>query len=241
MQTQALKAQSRKVLGRKVKQLRREGVLPANIFGKKVKSQAIQVMLADFEKIFAKVGETGIVELAIDGDKRPVLIHNVQKDPVEDTVIHADFLQVDLKEKVSAQVPVELTGESPAEKEGRGTVVQYIDEIEVQALPTNLPERFELDLSRLNEVDQIIKVADISVDREKVEVQGDPEQIIAKVEPPRKLEEALPEEEERVEEEEEAAAEERAKEETEARFVGEKKEEKGKEKQKAQPSETKKA
>lgn len=184
-----LKAEKRKVIGRKVSKLRRGGVVPANIYGKKVKSLAIQTSLNEFEKVFKKVGETGLVELQINGDKRPVLVHNIQLDPLTDVILHVDFLQVDLKEKVIAKVPVEVVGESPAEKQGLGTVVQYIDEIEVEALPQDLPEKFEIDRANLTEVDQLIAVKDLPIDKQKVEVKADLEQILVKVEPPRKEEE----------------------------------------------------
>lgn len=196
MQTQTLKAEKRKVLGRKVKALRAVGVLPANVYGKKVKSQAVQVDAKDFNKVFEKTGETGLIELVLDNKKRVVLVHNVQVDPVTDIAVHADFLQVDLKTKVTAQVPVELSGEPPAEKEGKGTVVQYVDEIEVEALPADLLEKFEVDLSQLSEVDQAIKVGDLKVDAVRVEVKNDAEQTIVKVEPPRKREEEVKPEEE---------------------------------------------
>ena len=120
MATQTLKAEVRKVFGRKIKKLRREGVLPANIYGKKIKSKAVQVGLHDFKKVFAESGETGVVEVKTNGDTHPVLIHNVQLHPVTDEPIHVDFLQIDLKEKVTATVPIEFTGESPIEKTGDG-------------------------------------------------------------------------------------------------------------------------
>lgn len=201
MAAPTLIVQPRKVLGRKVKKLRREGVLPANIYGRKVKSKAVQLDLAAFEKVFDNVGETGLVKLTLDKKTSPVLIHNIQLDPVTDIPIHTDFLRVDLKEKVTVHVPVELSGESPAEKEGRGTVVQYIDEIEVEALPGNLPDKFEIDSSALTEVDQQVHVKDLAVDKKKVEVKQDSQQVIVKVEPPRKEEEVAPPPEEVPEEE----------------------------------------
>lgn len=184
-----LKAEKRKVLGRKVKALRKQGILPANIYGKKVKSQSVQVKLSDFEKVFKEVGETGLVGLMISGKKISALVHNAQVDPVTDALIHADFLQVDLKEKVTAQVPVELIGESPAEKQGLGTLVKHVEEIEVEALPADLPEKFEIDLSKLTEVDQSILAGDIKANKKKVEIKLDPERILVKVEPLRKEEE----------------------------------------------------
>lgn len=189
MDVQKLKAEKRKIFGRKVKKLRKEGILPTNLVGKKVKSQAIKVNYKDFEGIYKKAGETGVIELTVNGKKHPVLIHNIQLDPLTDVVIHADFLQVDLKEKVVAQVPVELVSEASAEKEGKGTVVLYVDEVEVEALPKNLPDKFEINLSGLKEVDDAIKISDLVIDKSKVEVKNKPEQIIVKVEPLRKEEE----------------------------------------------------
>lgn len=190
MDTKALKAEVRKIEGRKVKNLRLQGVLPANVYGKKVKSVAVQVSLKDFEKVYSEVGETGLVDLEVGKEVRPVLVHNVQVNPVTDKPVHVDFLQVDLNEKVEAEVPVEISGESPAEKQALGTVVQYINEIQVEALPRDLPEKFVIDVSGLTEVDQAIFVKDIKVDRSKVELKGDAEAIVVKVEPPQKIEEA---------------------------------------------------
>lgn len=201
MQKHTLKVEKRKVLGRKVKGLRREGFLPANVYGKKIKSLAIQVQTKDFDDVYKKAGETGIVELVIGKTKKPSLIHNIQIDPVTDVPLHVDFLQVDLKQKVTAAVPLELIGESPVEKGGLGTVVQYIDEAEVEALPANLPEKFEIDLSKLTEVDQTVLVKDLDIDVKKVEIKADPEQVLVKVEPPRKEEEVAPPPAEEVSEE----------------------------------------
>jgi len=215
MDKHILKAEKRKILGQKVKTLRKEGVLPANIYGKKVKSLAIQIPLNEFEKIYKEAGETGIIEITVDKSKRSVLINNVQLHPVSDLPLHVDFLQIDLKEKVTADVPVDFVGESPAEKSGLGTVVQYINEIEVEALPTNLPEKFEVDLSKLTEVGKTVLAKDLDVDTKKVEIKSDLEQILVKVEPPRKEEEVIApveaeEEEEITEEGEEPSEEDKA-------------------------------
>ena len=192
MDKKVLNAESRIIKGRKVKKLRKEGIVPANIFGKKVKSKAISMKLDDFKKVYQEVGETGLINLEIKdkGQKedRAVLISNVQMNPVSDIPVHVDFHQVDLKEKVTADVPVELTGVSPAEKQSIGTVVLYIDEIEVEALPGDLPEKFVIDISKLEAVDQAIYVKDLDIDKSKVEIKMDLEEIITKVEPPQKEE-----------------------------------------------------
>ena len=171
--------------------------MPANIYGKKVKSESIQIKQKDFVDAFNQVGETGLLYLALEDAKgkaeaRPVLIANIQKNPIKDQVIHVDFHQVDLKEKVAAEVPVELTGVSPVEKQGVGTIVQYLNEIEVEALPTDLPEKFAIDVSILAAVDQAIYVKDLEIDKAKVEVKTDPEGILVKVEPPQKEEVVAP-------------------------------------------------
>src|SRR3989344_4199278 len=126
MDKHILKAQTRKVLGRKVKKLRAEGLLPANIFGKKVKSQSVSVGLKDFAKVFQKAGKTALVEIDLDDKMLPVLISNVSYHPVSRLPLHADFHQVDLKEKVTAHVPLEIVGEAPAVKDKIGVLLKSL-------------------------------------------------------------------------------------------------------------------
>lgn len=205
-----LKVQKRKVLGRKVKKLRTEGVLPANVYGKGVKSEAIQIDSEKFTKVYQETGETGVINLKIEGEKkdRPVLIHNVQLHPVSDLPLHADFHQVSLKEKTTVEVPVELVGEAPAEKSGEGILVTLLGALEVESLPADLPEKLEADVSRLEKIDDVVRVKDIKVDEKKVKILAAENEIVAKIEPPAKEEEAPPLEPE--EAAEEAPAEEEA-------------------------------
>lgn len=188
--THQLTAQKREITGRKIKKLRKEGILPANISGRDIESITIQVPTREFMKVYSEVGETGVVNVKIDSKEVPTLIHNVHTDPVSDLPLHADFLQVNLKEKVTATVPLEFVGEAPAEKEGVGIVVHQMREIEVEALPTDLPESIEVDISGLSEVDQAIHVSNLKVDRSKVEIkEEDPERIVVSVSAPTKEEE----------------------------------------------------
>lgn len=195
MDKQTLNAQKRSVFGRKVKTLRNEGLLPANLYGKKIKSNALQVDMGDFFNVYKKAGETGLIELKLSTksskkiNKVTVLVSDVQTNPTTDKPIHVDFRKVDLKEKIVASVPIETTGESPAEKQGLGTIVLHIDQVEVEALPTNLPEKFEIDLGKLEDIDQAIQIKDISIEKSKVDIKADPEQIVVKVEPLRAEEE----------------------------------------------------
>lgn len=184
----SLNADVRKIAGRKVKTLRAKGIIPANIYGKDVKSVSVQVNSKEFKEVFKKAGETGIVDLSIGKEVRPVLVGNLSVHPATDEILHIDFRQVNLKEKVSANIPVELVGESPAEKSGVGTVVLLLQELEVEALPADLPEKFEIDASKLAEVDQTVKISDLDVDKKKVEFKQSADEIVAKVEPPQKEE-----------------------------------------------------
>jgi large subunit ribosomal protein L25 len=220
-----LTSEPRKILGRKVKQLRREGLLPANIYGKDVKSLSIQLSAPDFTKVFAQVGETGLIDLTVKGEKssRPVLVHHFQIHPVSDLPIHVDFRQVDLKQKIAASVPVEITGEAPAVAQKGGVLIQPISEIEVEALPADFPDKFTIDVSSLVEINDSILLKDIKYDQSKVTIELDQETLIAKVEPPTKEEEEVKPAEEEAVEGEEAEGEEAK--EGEEKKVGEKKEE----------------
>ncbi len=183
MNKHLLSAQKRLLLGRKTKSLRKQGILPGSVFGKDVTSVAISVDLKEFLKLEKEVGETGLIYLDIKEDsQRPVLIRNIQFHPVSETPLHVDFQQVNLKEAITARVPVILTGESAATISGQGILIQLLSEIEVEALPTDLPEKIELDISSLTQVDQALHVKDLKVDS-KIKILTDLEEIIAKVNP----------------------------------------------------------
>jgi large subunit ribosomal protein L25 len=194
-----LTAEKRQTLGRKVKSLRRQGFLPANLYGKKVQSTAVQVDLKSFLNTFKESGETGLINLTIKGEKktRPVLIHHVQFQPVSEQPIHADFYQVDLKVKVTTEVPIELIGESPAVKEKLGILIQPLTEVEVEALPADLPDKLELDISGLKKVDEAVTVADLKMSA-GVKVLTLKEEVLAKIEPMAQEEEIAPPVEEEV-------------------------------------------
>jgi len=188
MDKKTLKAEIRKITGRKVSTLRKQGLIPSNVYGKKIKSEALQISEKEFKDIYKQVGETGLLTLEVGKLEKPVLVHNIQVNAKTDEIIHVDFLQVDLKVKVTAEVPVEVIGESPAEKQAIGTVVQYLNQVEVEALPADLPEKFEVDTSELVEVDQAIYVKDLKYDKSKIEIKTGAEEIVVKVEPPQKEE-----------------------------------------------------
>ncbi len=159
-----LKAETRSVLGKQVKKLRREGLIPANIFGKDVKSASIQVVGAEFARVFKKAGETTLIELSVGGEAaKPVFVRGIQRDPRTNSILHVDFQQVNLKEKITAQVPIVLEGEAPVAKSGEGLVLQTLSELEVEALPTEVPHQVVIDISSLTEVGQTVQVKDLKV------------------------------------------------------------------------------
>jgi len=185
MQKIKLSAAKREVIGRKVKNFRKKGFIPANLYGKKIKSQSLTLEEKEFEKIFSQAGETGIVDLSVEGEKEThsVMIQNLQKHPVGGEILHVDLRQIILTEKVTADIPVELTGESEAATQKVGILIQNVSEIEVEALPLDLPEKFVVDVSKLANVGDQILVKEIEVDKSKVELKVEENLVVVKVEP----------------------------------------------------------
>ncbi|MCX6725730.1 MAG: 50S ribosomal protein L25 [Candidatus Shapirobacteria bacterium] len=184
-----LSVEKRKTVGREVKFLRRKGILPANIYGKKIKSLAVQLSAKSFLPVLKEVGETGLLELKVTDEEnvRPVLIHSVQFHPTSGEPLHADFYQVDLKEKVTTKVPVELIGESLAVKDKIGILIQPLSEVEVEALPADLPEKIEVDISGLKTIGDTILVETVKI-AEGIKILTDGKEVLAKIEPPAKEE-----------------------------------------------------
>lgn len=181
MEQTPLVAQNRTVLGKKVKTLRKEGLIPAHVFGNKLETSHVQVKASDFAKVFEKVGETGIIALTVDGKQKPVMVRDTQVNPVSDDLYHIDFYQVNLSEKVKVNVPLEIIGESPAVEKKIGLLLTPIAEVEVEALPGDLPENIEIDITNLINIDDEIKVKDLKVDRSKIEVITDEELVVAQI------------------------------------------------------------
>lgn len=182
MEKLKLVASKRTILGRKVKALRKSGIVPANVYGKKVKSQAVQIGEKEFTAAFAKAGETGLVELTVDSEKRPVLIHNLQYHPVTQKAVHVDFYQVDLKEKVVAKVPIHITGEATAVKDKLGVLLHILSEVEVEALPADLPDKIEIEVGDLATVGKTIKVGELKVS-DKIKILTDGNLEVVKIAP----------------------------------------------------------
>lgn len=180
MKRETLNADKRTLLGKKVKHLRREGILPSNVFGKGITSLSIQLLLKNFQEVYKKAHETGLVDLTVDDQTYPVLIQNVQVNPITHTPIHADFFKVNLKEKVKATIPIVSIGEPKAVTDKIGILLQTLSEIEVEALPADLPEHIEINIEGLANVDESITVADIKTPT-GVEILAEPEEMIFRI------------------------------------------------------------
>jgi len=200
-----LNVSPRPVLGKKVKRLRREGIIPANVYGRALDSVAIQVARDDLVRVVRSAGRNEIIYLRLDGEEpRPTFVRQIQRNPVTDAILHVDFYQISLAEKVRIEVPLSLVGTAPAEQAYGGTLLHSLDSITVEGLPTDIPSVIEVEVSSLEEIDAAIHVGELDVPDE-VTVLTDPEVVVAKIAPPHV--------EKEVEEEEVVAAEEEAEEE----------------------------
>lgn len=181
----SLQAEERSLLGKKVKNLRKDGKLPAHVFGKGLDSEVVAVNTSDFLKTFHLAGETGLIDLKVGSEKvRPVLIREVQHDPISGLPIHIDFYQVNLSVKVKVPVPLVLIGEQPESVHlGETIILQTLNEVSVEALPTDLIEKIEVDISILKNVDDAITLASLNYDKDKLTIYDDPESIVVKLAP----------------------------------------------------------
>jgi large subunit ribosomal protein L25 len=208
-----LHVEPREVLGKKVRALRSGGLTPANVYGHDVQSQAVQADTPALTQLLRTAGRNVIIDLHVRGEAKPrsVMVRAVQRDPVSDRLLHVDFYQVSLREKMRAEVPVVLVGEAPAVGTHHGILLQSLDAVMVEALPADIPPNIEVDVSSLTELEAALFLKDLAIDP-KIQVLTDPEQVVAKVAAPRlavEVEEELAAEEEVAEEEEAAAEEER--------------------------------
>jgi large subunit ribosomal protein L25 len=187
-----INANIREESGRKTKNLRKKGILPAVLYGSKMKPVSLEVEPKIFEKLYAKAKGSSLVSLKIEGKKEKylVLIHDFQKDPLTGKFIHVDFYQPSLKEKIQIKIPLVFEGESEAVKSLGGTLIKNIAELEVKALPENLPHEIKVNIGKLKTFEDHIKISDLEIPQ-NVEILKSVGEIIASVVPPSKVEEEL--------------------------------------------------
>lgn len=175
-----LKSERRTVIGKQVNALRRDGLLPAIVYGAGIEPTPIQLETLETEKILADVGSSTLINLHIGDDVHQVLVRDLQRDVIRRTPVHVDFLKVAMDVVITTVVPVELVGQSPAVQELGGVLVTGLSEIEVEALPSDLPDRVTVDLEVLATFDDSITVGDLYLG-DGVEVLTDADEFIANV------------------------------------------------------------
>ena len=225
-----IEAKIRKELGKKTKKLRKNNFLPAVLYGHGIKNISLSLNYNSFDKVFSKAGESSLIDLKID-NKNPVkvLVHDIQKNPVTGFYIHVDFYQVKMTEKITTEVELEFIGESKAVKEQGGILVKSLDKVEIECLPKDLIQSIQVDISHLNNFNDMIRIADLKLPA-GIEIKEKMDEVVALVQPPRTEEELKRLEEKPEEAKVEEVEEVKAKVEEEKIEEGEKKEEK-KEKQ----------
>ena len=181
-----IKAAPRAVLGKKVRQLRRQGRLPANIYGRGIDSRAIDIDAREFARTIKSAGLRAMIELSVDGENDPryVILRGMARSGGTGEPIHVDFFQVDPNIPIQANVPIRLVGEAPAVRDLAGTLLPGLDVVAVRCLPLAIPDSMPVDLSGLNSFDMTLTVANIEP-MDGVEILTDPAIVVATVNPPR--------------------------------------------------------
>jgi large subunit ribosomal protein L25 len=191
--TEKLVAKERNIIGKEVKALRRAGMTPVVIYGGDRKPMPLEVDSHDFDLLYRKAGGNTIVAIEIekaDGtkEKKNVLIHRTDVDPIHSRILHADLLQIKMNEKITTTVPLKFIGDSIAVIELGGSLLTPTDEIEIECFPADLPHEIEVDIASLIDFDAVIHVSDLKIP-EGVTVMAESEAVVAHVEAPRSEEE----------------------------------------------------
>lgn len=178
----SLALDTRTLAGKKVSRLRREGIMPATVYGKGVGPLSVQVSTRTFTALFRQAGKTGLVELSIPGQPtQSAFIHSIQRHPVTREIIHADFWVIDLKTELNVDVPVHLVGESPLAARGDAVLNQMLTAVTVHALPAEVPSYVEADVSVLDHLDKNVHVRDLVIPGGKGRIVSDPDQVVVSI------------------------------------------------------------
>ena len=185
-EAQKLSVRPRQVLGKKVNTLRRKGLLPGVVYGGHADSMPVETDQHAFELSYRRWGNTTLLSLTgLDGGEVPALIYDVSRDPVSGRMLHVDFARVSLTEKTHAIVPLHFTGESPAVRTHGGVMVHALSEVRIEAFPQDIPHQIDVDLAKIEQIEDTLYVRDLVVDASKIEILNDGEQVVAKAVAPR--------------------------------------------------------
>ncbi len=186
METPTVTLSPRTVTGKKVRFLRREGMVPVHLYGRGVDSQALQVEAATLRRVITSAGANVPVKVNINGrdGEEICFIRDAQRHPVSEDLLHVDFYRVDVDRVVRAEVPVIMDGEAPAVRNLGGVLLQSFNSLEVEALPLDMPEAFHVDVSGLEDFEAAVRIEAIQIARE-VTILRDDQEVVARVAPPR--------------------------------------------------------
>jgi large subunit ribosomal protein L25 len=185
MEKLVVSVQSRELAKEKARELRRKNYIPGIVYGSKSENKLIKVNREEFEKVFREIGESTLINLKIDSQEvGKVIINDYQVDPVDGNIIHFDLYQVRMDKKIIAKIHIKFVGEPPAVKNEGGVLVKSHDKLEIKCLPADLIHDLEVDISKLENVDDLIRIKDLKVS-DRIEVLSDPEEVIVSIMPPR--------------------------------------------------------
>lgn len=205
-----LKVTNREILGKKVKHLRRQGITPVHLFGHGIESLALQCDTGELERVLDQAGQTRLVSLKLAKEKKPrtAVVREFDRDWRGEQLLHVDFYQVKMEEKIRVEVPIVLVGEAPALKSKANMLEHELGTLTVECLPAKIPNSVEVDVSSLTEPEQAIRIKDVILDKD-VTVLNHPDLVVAKISlrPVEKIEEEVKEEVEEAAEEAEEVAE----------------------------------
>ena len=179
-----LKAEKRELLGKKVRRLRAAGILPATVYGHNVTPISIQVDAREFRNLLRSQGRTQLVDLVIDTERaRPVFIKQTALDAKRNALLHVEFFQANLREKVTTHLPLHFAGESPAVKDG-GILLTLLDHVDIECLPDDVPAGgLEVDISQIEEINGSLHVSDLVIPA-KITLLTPGDEVVAKVDAP---------------------------------------------------------
>ena len=188
----SLEATPRDVLGKKVSNLRRAGMTPVHLYGKGIGSRALQADSATLTKIVGQVGQNIPLYLKVSdaSEQDLVFVREVQRHAITNQILHVDFYRVEATQRVRGEIPVVLSGEAPAVRIHRGVLMQALFTLVVEALPMDMPERIDVDISHIEDLDQDVRVSDIAVDQ-AITVLTDAEELVVRINAPRVAEEPM--------------------------------------------------
>ncbi len=225
-----LAAKIREITGKKVKALRGKEILPAVLYGPKIKNINLEINFNDFERVFKEAGESSAIKIEIEGGSKKdysVLIHDIERNPIDGKPIHIDFLVPSATEEIIVKVLIVIEGEAPAVKELGATLIKDIHELEIKGLLQNLPKEIKVDVSSLKNFDDHITVGELNLPQ-GVKVLKDAKEIVVSATAPEKVEEELAKPVEEKVEEVEVVGKEKKEEEVEEAGMGKAKTEKAK-------------